>query len=320
MNLPSLRLTHPTTASLLASRDRLLTRALRSGGAPWPIAAEYPIVLGEAGTAWSWCLVGEETGGSGESEVVAHANLWPRELVSTEAVQVGLVGNVATRTELRGRGVMARLLGEIEAEAGRAEIEALVLWSDLSEFYQKLGFKSSGRERRYVYGGKVAAAAGKAGGAGWRSVDPKTVTAGDCELWLATRARTRSPTLSRTPEEMRQLLQIPGVTVYAHAGGGGFAVMGRGADMVGVVHEWGAPSPGELFGVLAAARARAKAAEVMLLAPPTLPEGWDEELAAPTERVENHPMAWTKVLATGARAADVERTLDAAFVWGLDSI
>src|SRR5688572_20896533 len=101
-----MRLFHPVTPAARAARDRLLAAALREGGAPFPIAAEYPLVLADDAAAWSYCL--------GEADdVAAHANLWPRLLVDRTAgreIPIGLVGNVATDAARRGRGLMRQLL------------------------------------------------------------------------------------------------------------------------------------------------------------------------------------------------------------------
>src|SRR4051794_28539742 len=113
----------------VAARNRLLQRALRPEPAPFAIEREYPLVLGERGLGFSYCL------GRGV-DMVAHANLWPRTLVTGSGeVQVGLVGNVATDERYRGQGVMRSLLLELKREAERLGLKALVLWSDLLEFY-----------------------------------------------------------------------------------------------------------------------------------------------------------------------------------------
>src|SRR4051794_34006001 len=108
---------HPRTAREFSERDALLTKSLREDGAPFPIASEYPLVLSAAGARFSYCL-------GLEGKIAAHANLWPRELGT---VPVGLVGNVATDAEHRGRGLMTAVMSGLGAEAEKLGLKALLL-------------------------------------------------------------------------------------------------------------------------------------------------------------------------------------------------
>ncbi len=46
---------------------------------------------------------------------------------------------------------MRILLGEVEAKARAQGAQAMILWSDLDSFYQKLGFKVFGEELRVTF-------------------------------------------------------------------------------------------------------------------------------------------------------------------------
>jgi hypothetical protein len=124
-------------------------------------------------------------------------------------------------------------------------------------------------------------------------------------------------TLERTPAEFAALATIPALLTLAAAearGVSGYALIGKGWDMAGVIHEWGAPSPA---GLLQAARAGMMAAaleEMMVLAPGTLPKPWFRELAGIAAAVEEHPvgLVWSP--------DGVPPEFAEAFIWGLDSI
>lgn len=114
----------------LAQRNQLLQNCLRPEPLPYPIQSEYPIVLNPDCHDYSHCLYDED-------RVIAHANLWPRYLVDDKGrtvAKIGLIGNVATNDEYRGRGIMSKLLTYLESKAILADMQALVLWSDLSKF------------------------------------------------------------------------------------------------------------------------------------------------------------------------------------------
>lgn len=284
-----MRVAHPKTEEEFAARDGLLQASLRENGALYGIAAEYPLVLGRAGGRFSWC-------GFEGSRVVAHINLWPREVSGR---RVGLVGNVATDPEFRGRGLMHTMFKEIRVAAQEQGLTGLVLWSDLQEFYQKLGFRSCGRERRYVFEAPQLERRSQ----GIRVHQAKPSDAGHM-LPLRHKAAL---TLSRSEAEMAALLAIP--ETHGFLFHRGYAVEGRGADLRGVVHEWGAASPEDLLGALYGVALARDLPQVMLLAPGDLDVAWDRALRASALSAEEHPMA----LAQG-------EGLDELFVWGLDSI
>ena len=306
MPVTALSVFHPTTPHLLAARDRMLQGALRDGPLPFAIAAEYPLVLAPEAAALSYCLGDETTG-----EVAAHANLWPRSLAGT---RIGLVGNVATDERWRGQGLMRTLLTELRREAERTELEALVLWSDLLEFYQKQGFESFGRELRFQFAHDVQ---GEPTGTAYVPLPDDTAEQVAAEL-LALRQPV-GRTLERSVEEFAKLLTIPAMTVLGAVGDRGklegYALLGKGADMVGVIHEWGAPTPDHLVSAVKAAAELAGYADILVLAPGDLPRDWQEALEAKAQKTTQHPvgLAW-------ARTPEARAALEEAFIWGLDSI
>jgi N-acetylglutamate synthase-like GNAT family acetyltransferase len=300
---------HPQTSAQREQRDVLLASSLRPDGSPFPIAAEYPLVLGESGTQYSFCL--------GEPEApLAHANLWPRRLISQThdvVLTVGLIGNVATSSDHRGQGLMRTLFSELKSAASAQGLEGLVLWSDLVEFYQKLGFKSCGSELRWQFSrDKLRSLFLRQS----NFAKIKNLSTHEAQRLLSLRYPVPF-TLDRSPQEFQTLTKIPEVTLLASGHKDAtYVILGKGCDMTCVVHEWGAPSAEALLmGVLAAAET-ADLPEIVLLTPKTLAQSWCQKMRPHAVAYAKHSMAlswWPD----HSRAPD---PLASSFIWGLDSI
>lgn len=309
-----MRIFHPKRPLEFAARNKLLQVALRPDPAPFAIEREYPIVLAEGHAGFSYCV-------GSENEVVAHANLWPRVMkdeIGAKDIRVGLVGNIATDQRYRGQGLMGQLIGELKKEADKQQLKALVLWSDLLEFYQKQGFQSLGEERRYRLSAKRLRTKTEPR-AKFARVRPQDLTPEMTEALLKRRFPVAT-TLSRTPEEFKALVAIPGLDVYLSRGAGnvvdGYAILGKGADMVGVIHEWGADSAADLLSAAAQISSATGFEEVLVLAPAGMADQWHGPLAQASEEVTRHNMAlmWVK------DEPGLKESLARSFIWGLDSI
>ena len=300
---------HPQTSAQREQRDVLLASSLRPDGSHFPIAAEYPLVLSENGTQYSFCL--------GEPEApLAHANLWPRRLISQThdvVLTVGLIWNVATSSDHRGQGLMRILFSELKSAASAQGLEVLVLLCDLVEFYQKLGFKSCGSELRWQFSRDKL-----------RSLFPrqsniakiKNLSTHEAQRLLSLRYPVPF-TLDRSPQEFQTLITIPDVTILASdRKDATFVILGKGCDMTCVVHEWGAPSAEALLmGVLAAAEA-ADLPEIVLLTPKTLARSWSQKMRPHAVAQAEHSMA----LSWWPDHSPAPDLLASSFIWGLDSI
>lgn len=332
----------PKGGRQIAARDSLLQNCLRSGApSHYPIAAEYPLVLHPARTSHSLCIArkGQHPDDAG---FLAHASLFMRRMSasrddSTGTVTLGLVGNVATSTEERGKGWMRTLIAEVEARATRQGADALVLWSDLDGFYQKLGFVPGGMEMRFTMSvqkldcGKVPLVWMPEGYARGNVADALILRMLELRATGYTRPLHQ---LERSVAEYRELLRIPDLALFlACPGGGGsvhpeklppeaidaFFIIGKGADMQGVIHEWGARDLPVLLNAAGAVAGNAGLRELMILVPPSSGSKRLELLASVSVKRENHPMAWVKLLRQ-ERKTPVELALNEGFIWGLDSI
>ena len=300
-------LIHPDTEILIAARNQLLQRTLRPVPAEIPIESEYPIVLDPKNSDLSFCV-------TGTNGVSAHANLWPRKVIDTSGsviAHIGLIGNVATSEDVRGQGLMKQVMTQLSARALDQGLSHLLLWSDLLSFYQKLGFESLGSELRLTFGTQELEPL--------RHEFPVLPCQGaglgpnDLARMMARRLRL-GPTLNRTPGEFSKILEIPGALLFVGLDDeANYAVVGKGYDMGGVIHEWGASSPEVLLSMIAQIGWVCDISEIILLAPATLSESWTEKLVPHAKISEKHPMAIAK------RLSDAPR-LDDLFVWGLDAI
>ena len=231
----------PFEASLLDQRSKLLQDCLRDVYAPYPIDQEFPIVLNPANKNFSICMTHSETG-----QLLAHANYWSRTFYDREShssFPVALIGNVATHRSFRKQGLMQQLFDYLSRSSESHGLHALILWSDLNSFYQNLGFVPFGTEFRWsiprnLLPNKLAK------GSGERLVVETKLKNPDYNRLLDLRYPTTC-TLKRSDEEFEQLLRIPDallVTARRDEELVGFGILGKGVDMVGVMHEWCGPT------------------------------------------------------------------------------
>lgn len=288
---------------------------MRPPDMPFPVEAEYPIVLAADGAPYSHCLI--EHG-----RVAAHANLWPRVLCDAAhgtRHKVGLVGNVATAENMRGQGLMRRLFAHLAEAARREQLETLILWADtdLHQFYQKFGFRSHGREWRFSFRIKDLRASATSPDRQFLPTATLDLPLDVLEGLLRHRCPT-SATLERNAEEYRRLFEIPATTLFLRTDldpTAGHFIMGKGCDMMNVVHEWGAPTPETAIHGLRDAAEAFGWEEIMMLAPGDLAPTWCQRFQRLAVKSELHYMALLDQ--PKSKAADA---LARGFIWGLDSI
>ena len=306
-----LTIANPTTHTERTNRDTLLTQSLRDNSLPWAYAREYPLVLSGTGDHTSWCVYEGVT-------IVAHANLWARNLTrlsDQKTIQVGLVGNVATHPDKRGQGIMSTLMSHLEKTALSQNLQTLVLWSDLLEFYQTLGFTSIGREFRFRI---LKDDRGRS--TGIIPVQHDILTDQDLESMLRHRPKLEW-TLERSIDEFRALLGIPDTSLFVRRKGAriqSWMLIGKGADMRGVIHEWGSISADELVADIQSILHSHDIAELTLLTPGNLHHHWVSPLKIRSTGHTEHPMALARGI--DIHGSDATNALSKGFIWGLDSI
>lgn len=304
---------HPTEPHQIQTRNQLLQSSLRPDPLPFSIESEYPIVLDREDQAYSYCW-------DFDGQLCSHANLWPRKLIHGSRgyqVPIGLVGNVATNPLWRGHGHMRSMLAAIE-ELGRHQgLSSLILWSDLSSFYQKLGFQSLGKEFHFHFVETNLPCPQKSS-AQLVKINKNHVTLSELQCLLDLRYPLEL-TLKRSPEEFQSLLAIPWLDLWVAISDSsliGYAMIGKGYDMIGVIHEWGALEPVYLIDLIHQIRRDKALKQCLLLAPHCLETSWYKALVEEAYAVETQAMALIKELGQASVVSDLENL----FIWGLDSI
>jgi hypothetical protein len=125
-------------------------------------------------------------------------------------------------------------------------------------------------------------------------------------------------TLERSLAEFRRMLEIPWISLYVAyetANVVAFALIGKGYDMMGVIHEWGCTDAAYLLDLVHFVRSEQELPQCMLLTPGELKPALHQAILAQATAVEAVPMALMKPLAAGK-----EKELKQLFIWGLDSI
>lgn len=301
-----------------SQRNDLLQESLREPNSEFLISEEYPIVLTKDQSEYSFGITIPEKKSS--SRLVAHANLWPRVVVnqSKEPItKIGLVGNVATDESFRGQGIMQLLLEKIKAYAREQSLSMLILWSDLIDFYKKLGFTPFGQESRFYLDYRNFES----------DYDRQTseimtashLTKNEISSLMNLRCQSRY-TIERSSEEFQLLLSIPDTTLIVMRVGdhiSGYGILGKGYDMIGVIHEWGATSPSILKKIIAHAFRRTGFSQLVLLTPQPAPLKIKNVLRSwAFEEVDHHLGLCCDLSGKGTECFNSEEL----FIWGLDSI
>jgi GNAT superfamily N-acetyltransferase len=222
---------HATTTEKDAAL-RLMESVLRDGR---PMAAEYPLVF--------------EADAPGHVEIVEHDGeaastcAWiARTLVAgSTRVPAALVGSVATAAEHRGKGLGTVALQRATNAAAADGAAISLLWADDPAWYQERGWVPFGSENIFVVEEANA----------FLLPDPVGIRPIEARDHAAVHAlyEEHASRVERTRAETAAMLAVPGMDAYVCEHDGkitGYACMGRGEDLDGVVHEWGGSPEGVL--------------------------------------------------------------------------
>lgn len=322
----NLQFEFPAPSLLFPDIEILLHQTLREQPIDYSILKEYPLVFtkeqGEENVSGS--LVGRV-----KQSIVTHLNLLTRHFVDADGsvvLRLGFVTNVATHPQWQKKGYMTSTFKHLDSIAAKQNLDALLLWGDLSKFYQSLGFMSLGRERRYhlshnseeQYGLEQAEFRQKSPlKTEIRQIFNAELTDEQLQILNKIRPDQKSKCLRQT-SEFKNLLKIPDTYLYCcflNTTPLAYAVMGRGKDFIGVIHEWGAISFSHLQELINNIFASSHLSEILLLSPAELPQEFSIGLSKLSKNIEQQPMAMAKVFNTKIKAQ-----LEEVFVWGLDSI
>lgn len=145
------------------------------------------------------------------------------------------IGSVVTSPEARNQGFSRQVLDDCLTAAHAHGCDFAILWTNLFDFYRKLGFELAGTEvaLEVPQNAKIDDASDLHFMAS-NKIDP------DAILRLYNGHTTGC---LRTPEEVRKYLQIPNTRVFTAWDQNNriqaYAIEGKGADLDGYIHEWG---------------------------------------------------------------------------------
>ncbi len=289
-----------TDSTLKKARNRLLQESLRPGDWNIPIHLEYPLALGAGRSLYLL----------EDGNLKAHLNLLERNLLGTEGLRVGLIGNVATKKESQKQGFMKQLLDYGKDLAKKKGLDALILWSDQNIFYEKMGFHPFGQEKRYHI---------KRAPIHHPQQHFVRVTGDDLTQELKNQLQALRPkvpyTLERSLGDFKSLLSIPYTILILGIDWRNipvsYGILGKGYDMQGVVHEWGAVTLEDLQGLLGFIMDQAQLTELTLLAPGS-DQTWNSSLQG-IYPAETHPVGWVYRI-------EPRFCIEDLYIWGLDSI
>ncbi|MDJ0866949.1 MAG: GNAT family N-acetyltransferase [Myxococcota bacterium] len=280
----------PEVVSVRSDERAALLRWLDAGlrdGRAGQLASEYPTALTAGGVEGHRIA---RVGGS----FAAHAFARPiRVRAAGCELPIGLVGLVYTEPRWRGRGLASACV-EACVEALRREGAVLaLLWSDLPDWYARLGFAEAGaeqigvvtpalcREAARALAGPAECELGPARDADWEALET---------LQAARDARAR-----RRRGELRLLAAAPSCTLRVARRQGrpaAYAAAGRGDDFRGVIHEWA----GEPDGVLACFAALAERTGELLWLAPNAEDEPARALRAAGAPLDRRPLGWMRLL------------------------
>jgi predicted N-acetyltransferase YhbS len=229
----------------------------------------------------------------------------------TGSLKIAVIGAIATAPAWRKKGYSKRILEWLIGEAEASGADGCLLWSDNPEFYARFGFKPVGKQLLYPLKNLDVPVPAE-------DLKLEPVWTSEEVLPLYEQHRSR---VMREHQDWKDLERITSClhfqardregTVQAYAG------VGRGKDMVNVIHEWGGTAQG-LFLVLQ----RFLEAErgLFWLSHPILEDPVRSLLDSQGIKPETGPMGLFYTCEAGKKRAELPKILDQLWFWGLDSL
>jgi N-acetylglutamate synthase-like GNAT family acetyltransferase len=193
----------------------------------WSVADEYPTVF-SPGNLQNFRIIKDE------NKILSHAAIKPTIIKTRRGLfKVGCIGSVITDEKHRNQGLSQTVITECLKEIQAQGCDFAILWTNLYDFYRKMGFELAGSEVSLLidkplnvqHSFKILQN---------NRVDPQA---------LLRVYNQHSVTSIRHIDEFDKFLKIPNSRLFtAWAADGrleGYAVEGKGADLQGYIHEWG---------------------------------------------------------------------------------
>lgn len=241
MEGPNLNTSTQLTAVSPSERDwpeviRFLDANLRPGQ-PWSIADEYPTSLAKS-NRHNMRVIAEE------GRILSHAVFRPMIIKTPIGVfKAAGIGSVVTAPNERGRGLSTTIIESCLEGAAGADCDFAILWTDLFDFYRRMDFELAGSEVSVLLSQKsfleMALKTGTDPKAGFKFLDSNKI-APEAMLRIY---QSHTVNSHRSQDDIRLGLSIPNsriATAWDNQGRmAAYAVIGKGADLDGYIHEWG---------------------------------------------------------------------------------
>lgn len=233
-----------------------LTKTLRPG-LTWTLEEEYPSALNQQN------LKNIRIVKSKNNDILSSAVMKPFLVKSLIGVlKVAGIGSVVTAENYRGQGLSGQILNSC-LEAARQDVcDFAILWTDLFDFYRKLGFELAGTEISLILQKPLAP-----------TVSLRIVEGSQIDASALLRLYGQHPCGGfRNEEDIRRHLKIPQSRVYtawdANNQLKAYAVEGKGADLQGYVHEWGGDTQA-LIALIAHMQRKHTGSSLVIMTPPS---------------------------------------------------
>lgn len=198
----------------------------------WSIAAEYPTALTASNRFNSRVIMDGD-------QVISHAIVRPI-IMKTPigAFKIAGIGSVVTSNGYRNQGLSTQILESCLQAAKDSQCDLAILWTDLYDFYRRLGFELAGSEISFEIDRAIDLPVSNAS-LKLRYLDHAKI---DAEAMLRL-FNQHSVASHRTVEDVRNSLAIPNSRVSTAWDSSGrmvaYAIEGKGADLDRYIHEWG---------------------------------------------------------------------------------
>lgn len=195
----------------------------------WTLEQEYPTALNVSNLNNIKVIMDDEN-------VISHAVMKPL-IVKTPLLllKVAAIGSVVTADAHREQGYSTKVLDDCLKSAKEQGCDMAVLWTEIPDFYRKMGFELAGFEMRMAMHKPLKLET---------TIPLKYIkgTQVDPEAVLQLYQQHRVSTL-RTLPEIKKFMNIPNSHFYTAWDENGklvaYAVEGKGSDLKGFIHEWG---------------------------------------------------------------------------------
>ena len=232
-----------------------LTKSLRPG-LTWTLEQEYPSALSQQNLQNIRILKSND-------DILSSAVMKPFLVKSLVGVlKVAGIGSVVTAADHRGQGLSGQILNSCLEAARKDVCDFAILWTDLFDFYRKLGFELAGSEISLILEKQLVS-----------SESYRVVEGAQIDASALLRLYGQHPCGGlRNEEDIRKHLRIPQSRIYtawdANNQLKAFAVEGKGADLQGYIHEWGGETQA-LVHLLSHMQKKSPGTVLVVLAPPS---------------------------------------------------